>query len=433
MSRCKLRKRHVRVDKQAVFRCIALGFEKNKVLKETKISERSYYNCKQEFEAINEVEREKILAEAKEAYSERIFDRDYWFKWDYLHKKGESQIPIIQKWYDVLLMRNVKSTSLLHRIRQFHNICYGLHGRGREQQRIRENKILPHVFEESDGVEWILLLKKNNMKGEFGARMTIRSFLKYAKGVEPTQISGEKVGYGSMVNEYFRQDEIDRIYHILDNVKEALPDLSKFYALKYGMTYEEFQASLKTCVMFMHHSATRAKATCRVKAENFELFEYKGEQAMKVTVHDKGKKGKEKRVKPILAVLQKQLLAYGIRNREVKHRYENSKMFPFIIRELREIMRKVYEKAGITREIRQPLHIWRHTFAKHYNRKTNFNTAFCCMVGGWDDEKTFKDCYGAPELKDFIPLALGMPMGREEERGGTSVKDVLLFPLHYPT
>jgi len=307
-----------------------------------------------------------------------------------------------------MIMRNVKSNSILQRIRHFQNICYGLHGRGKQKKRIRENKIPPHVFEESDGIEWILLLKKNGLKGVFGARMTIRSFLKYAKGVEPTQISGEKVGYGKMVDEYFRQPELDRIYHILDNVREAMPELSKFYALKYGMTYEEFQASLKTCVMFMQHSATRATATCNVTAENFEVFNYKGKQAMKVTVYDKGKKGKEKRVKPILAVLQKQLSTYGIKNREVKHRYEESKMFPFNVKELREIMRKVYEKAGITREIKQPLHIWRHTFGKHYNRKTGYNTAFCCMVGGWDDEKTFKDCYGAPELKDFIPLALSI-------------------------
>lgn len=426
MSRQKLRKRHVRVDKQAIFRCIALGFEKNKVLKETKISERSYYSCKQDFEAMNELDKTKILAEAKQAYSERIFDHDYWFDWDYLHEKGESQIPIIQKWYDVMIMRNVKSESIVPRIRNFRNICYGVHGRGKRKPRIRENKISPHVFEESDGVEWVLLLKKSKLKGISIARLTIRNFLKYAKGVEPTQISGEKVGYGKNVDEYFRQPELDRIYHVLDNVREAMPELSKSYALKYGMTYEEFQASLKTCVMFMHHSATRANATCHVKAENFEVFEYKGKQAMKVTVHDKGKKGHEKRVKPILAILQKQL-----ENFDIEHK--SGRIFPFSVKELREMMRTVYDKAGITREIRQPLHIWRHTFGKDYNRKTNFNTAFCCMVGGWKDEKTFKDCYGAPELKDFIPLALGVPMGREEEREGTSVKDALLFPLHYPT
>jgi len=425
MSRRKLRKRHVRVDKQEVFRCIALGFDKNKVLRKIKISESSYYNCKQEFEAIHEIEKEKILAEAKEAYDERIFGKDYWFKWDYLHEKGESQIPIIQKWYDVMIMRNVKSASILHRIRHFQNICYGLHGRGKKKKRIRQNRIPPHAFEEEDGVQWILLLKKNKLKGVFGARMTIRSFLKYARGIEPTQISGEKEGYGSMVNEYFRQPELDRIYDVLDNSAKVIPEVA-YYARKYHMTPEEMQSTLKTCVMFMHHSATRAEATCRVKAENFETFNYNGKKAMTVTVFDKGKKGKEKRVKPILAILQKQL-----ENFDIEHKSET--LFPFSVKELREMMRSVYEKAGITREIRQPLHIWRHTFGKHYNRKTNYNTTFCCMVGGWDDEKTFKDCYGKPELKDFIPLALTINMDREEERGGMSVKDVLLFPLHYPT
>lgn len=421
MLRRKLRKRYVRVDKQKVFCCIALGFEKNKVLKETKISQRSYYNCKNEFEVLTEIEKEKLLAEAKEAYNERIFDKDYWFKWDIQKQTGKSQISIIQKWYDVMIMRNVKSASILHRIRQFHDICYGVHGKHKKKIRIRTNRIPPHIFNEKDGVQWILLLKKNNLKGEYGARMTIRSFLKYAKGIEPTQISGEKDGYGSMINEYFKQAELDRIYWLLDN----LPKTSEFifYAQKYGISFKEFQKALKTCVMFMHHSATRAKATCTVKAENFEIFEYsiprdlkqtqpnlyeklmflssnrKTVKAMQVTVFDKGKKGKEKRVKPILAILQKQLIKY-----DVEHR--TGRLFPFNDEELRDIMKKVYEKAGIERKIRQPLHVWRHTFAKHYHRKTNYNTTFCCMVGGWNDEKTFKDCYGKPELKDFIPLAL---------------------------
>ena len=407
MPRPRQRKKHVKVDKARIFRCLALGFDKKKTMKETGISQRSYYNVKTEFEEMAQLQKTKILAEAKQAYSERIFDRDYWFKWDNFKETGESQIDIIQKWYDVMVMRNVKKAQTLARIRRFRNICFGVHGRGKGKKRLRENRIPPHVFEQEDGIEWILLLKRNNCKGVSGARLTIRNFLKYAKGIEPTQISGEKEGYGRMVNEYFRQAEVDKIYHVLDYSAKIIPEI-KYYALKYEMPIQEMQEALKTIVMFMHHSATRARASTRMKAENFEVFKFEGKQAMKVTVHDKGKKGKEKREKPVLAILQRQLLKYGIHNRKVKHKYVFERMFPFQVKELRDLMRIVYEKAGITREIKQPLHIWRHTFGKHYNRKTNYNTAFCCLVGGWDDEKTFKDCYGAPELKDFIPLALNM-------------------------
>jgi len=421
IARTKLRKSHVHVDKLSVFRCIELGFDKRKTLKETGISQSSYYYVKKEFDALNSEERKEILAKAKQAYDDKLFNKNFWFKWDYLHEKGESQILIIQKWYDVMLMRNVKKRAILQRIRRMRDICYGVHGKHKKKIRIRPNRIPPHVFDEKDGVQWILLLKKSNLKGEYGARMTIRNFLKYARAIEPTQISGEKDGYGNMVNEYFRQPELDRIYNVLDNCAR-MPEF-RAYAEVYGLSMVDFQSTLKTCVMFMHHSATRAKATRRVKAENFEIFEYsiprnlkktqpnlyeklmllssnrKTIKAMQVTVFDKGKKGKEKRVKPILATLQKQLLKYGVQHR-------NGKLFPFNDEDLRDIMKKVYKKSGIERKIKQPLHVWRHTFAKHYHRKTNYNTTFCCTVGGWGDEKTFKDCYGKPELKDFIPLAL---------------------------
>jgi len=399
MGRPKKRKRHVKVDKAKVFRCLALGFDKKKVLKESKISERSYYLCREEFEAMNEVEKTTILAQAKQAYSERIFDKDFWFSWDYLHETGESQIEIIQKWYDVMIMRKVKSPTMLARIRTFRDICYGVQGRGKHKRRLRENRIPPHVFDENDGVEWILLLTKHKLQGIASARLTIRNFLKYARGIEPTQISGEKEGYGKMVDEYFRDHEVDSIYYVLDHPSES--ERLMEYARKYHLSKTEFQAILKTCVMFMHHSATRANASCRITGKAFEIFKYDGREAMKVTVFDKGKKGKEKRVKPILKVLQKQLMLFDIQNK-------GGRIFPWNIADLRGMMKIVYDKAGIQREIKQPLHIWRHTFGKYYNRKTNFNTAFCCMVGGWDDEKTFKDCYGAPELKDFLPLALNM-------------------------
>jgi integrase len=407
MGRPRTRKRHMKVDSEKIFGFFALGFDKAKVMKQASISQRSYYYAKGEFDALPQTRKDEILAEARKSYDERMFDREYWFKWDYLHKQGESQIPIIQKWYDVMVMRKVKPASIINRMRTFHDICLGLAGRGKNKVRIRENKIAPHLFEEKDGVEWILTLTKKKLENVGNARLVIRNFLKFGKGIEPTQISGEKVGYGEMVTEYFRDEELDSIYYVLDNAVSSLGTELMFYAQKYGINADELQKCVKTLVMFLHHSATRIRASLRIKAENFETFQFQDAKAMKVTVFDKGKEGKEKRVKPILAVLQRQLESYGIRNRKYANLpYE--RMFPFKYKDIREIMKLVYEKAGIKREIRQPLHIWRHTFAMHYHRRTNYNTAFCCMVGGWDDEKTFKDCYGAPELKDFIPLALSI-------------------------
>ena len=160
MRRPKLRKKHVRVDKSKVMQLIALGFDKKQVLKETYISERSYYNVRVEFDALSENRKAKILEIAKRGAEERVFDKDHWFRWDYLHHKGESQIPIIQKWYDTLLMRDVKEKAILQRMRRFRDICYGVVGRGNDKRRVREKRIHPQNFTEQDGVDWIVLLKK---------------------------------------------------------------------------------------------------------------------------------------------------------------------------------------------------------------------------------------------------------------------------------
>jgi hypothetical protein len=38
----------------------------------------------------------------------------------------------------------------------------------------------------------------------------------------------------------------------------------------------------------------------------------------------------------------------------------------------------------------------------YYLRKTGWNYDLVALLGGWDDTKILKDCYGKPETKDII-------------------------------
>ena len=293
MRRLKLRKKHVyRFDRGKVMQLIALGFDKKQVLKETDISERSYYYVCNEFEALNDEQKARILEQAKKGAEERVFDKKHWFKWDYREHKGESQIPIIEKWYEVLVMRDVKDQAILQRMRRFRDICYGVVGRGIEKRRLREKRIEPQNFTEQDGVDWIVLLKKEGMD-DSAHRLTIRNFLKYAKGVEPQRISGKKgISYGKMAREYLRDEETDAVYYTIDELPEPK------------------RSMIRAIIAFMHRTATRVNATLRVKFVDFEEFKFNGTTIMQVHVSDKGRKGSEEWNKMMLPIIADHMREY---------------------------------------------------------------------------------------------------------------------------
>ena len=404
MGRQKARKKHqYRFDREHVFQLIALGFDKKRILKEAKISERSYYNVKAEYDALPDAEKQVLRTKAESTYDERIYDHDYWFRWDAKTQRGESHIPLIQEWYETMLLRDLKPRQIQSKIRKMRDICYGLMTTGKVgrgvKQRIRPNRIPPQNFTEDDGVEWILLLKKLGL-GDYNDRMAIRHFLQFGKGIVPKKISGKKSGYGTMAREYFRDDEREAVFHVLTHGEETLKDVIAPLAEKYGWTIKDMADAVYTATFFMFHSMTRIDATCKVmgkytEGHGFETINVNGSDVMQVTLKDKGRKGKDVFTKPLVAPLRRQIESYGIRN---------GRMFPFDDGELRKVLKVAYERAGITRRIKQPGHIWRHTGAMYWLRKTGWNYAFVCIIGGWEGDQTLKDCYGKPETVDVLKM-----------------------------
>ena len=297
------------------------------------------------------------------------FDAEYWYD----AETKTSQIPIIQKWIDTMVFRKVREGGIRRRINYLKHVCEGT----KAQEQIKDWKLHPMALTEEKAVEFLTELTKKGYDDQVW-RMTIRNFLIFAKGEVPTKISGA-ITIGQMTEEYFEDEEVDSIYYTLDHDSE--------YA----------DGVLKATVGFLHYSMTRIGATCRTKGRNFEKFRVKGHEIMKVTVYDKGKVGKKKRVKLVMPVLKKIIEDYGIK--------EN--MFPYTPDELRRELRKLYDKAQV-KQPKQVGHVWRHTGAMYWLRKTGWNYTLVCAIGGWKEDKILRKCYGVPEMQDLIKMALSL-------------------------
>jgi len=361
---------------------LALGWNKKKIKKEGKISEATYFRIVNEFQRLSEEERQRVLSEAEQDLTERIFDKKAWFD----TKTCKSRIDVIQRWYDIMTLRGVSAVVKRAKIRNFRNICLGYAGNGCQNQKTRviEWKIHPKDFTEDHGIRYVSALKSLGI-GDHMARLTIRNFLLYGKGMVPTVISGKKQGYGKMAKEYFTDLEVERIFEYI----EALPERERM--------------PLKACLMFMLHSGTRVMATLRLTEKDLIR---EGSEVWQVHVVDKGKEGKKEKIKVLVSVLRKVLSEY-LEWRK-RHGINDERLFYFgysICKDskiLNKKLKKIYARTLPNRKIFQPCHIWRHTFAMHYLRKTGWNYDLVAELGGWDDTKTLKDCYGKPDFKDIV-------------------------------
>jgi len=376
------RGKYVKVEPLSIYKMLSMGWDKKTVLSKTGIKERTYFLRKEEFEALSEEERLKIRQEAEQEYSEKIFT-----------KAGFMGLDIIKRWDDVMVNRNIPAKYRRSRIMQFRKICLGYRGRGKKLRLIAW-RIHPDDFTEEHGVKFIAEAKRRGLRTQ-SQRNVIRNFLKYGKGFEPTRISGEKEGYGKMAKEYLNDDEVERVY-------QAIRDLA---------IAETVKIPLENLIYFMNHSATRAKASLRVTEKDVMRVQVNGVEVWQAHVIDKGKIGKQAWEKMLLPHLKDRIEKYlewrrqnGLKSERLFYfgNDDERKDYDYV----RTLMHEVYKRVLPDREIKQPMHIWRHTFAMHYLRKTGWNYDLVAMLGGWDDTKTLKDCYGKPEIEDVVTFVM---------------------------
>ena len=62
----------------------------------------------------------------------------------------------------------------------------------------------------------------------------------------------------------------------------------------------------------------------------------------------------------------------------------------------KEAYRKFLDGQALELALSEPMHFWRHMFAQHMLRATNWNYDLVAELGGWKGSDIIKKCYGAP-------------------------------------
>ena len=282
------------------------------------------------------------------------FDRDYWFNDD------KSSIPIIQDWIDTMVVRKVNEKVRRQRVNDLRKICMGLKGTDENPERIMDWSLHPLALTEEKAMQYIVEFNRRGYN-DHRQRLVVRNFLLYGKGEVPKKIGGHKV-FGKYGHLYAPKEKIDQILNWL---------LEKDY---------EIGAFCK----FDYKTGTRADATKNAKLSHLH------EREKTIDVWDKGKKGEKIRW---TKYLDDELLY------TLKPLIEKGKLFEDVdIREARKLCKEAYKLfiPELAKEIPMPLHFWRHMFAQHMLRQTDWNYTVVAKLGGWKDKKTLEDNYGQP-------------------------------------
>ena len=283
------------------------------------------------------------------------YEMDYWITKDF-----KSEIPIIQEWIDTMIGRKVSEGEIRKRVLAIRKICMGLKGRDKHAEVIKDWKLHPIVLTEEKALEYIVELNRRSYNDK-EARLAVRNFLRYGKGIEPKKISGDKGESGKYAH---LRAPPEKVHQILDY-----------------LTLRDYR--IGTFCKVLYKTATRAKATTNIKVSHIN------EKEKIVFVWDKGKRRVKQKWKKYL---DKNLLF------DLQPLIKEGRLFQDVnLREARELCREAYEKfiPEIAKEIPMPLHFFRHCFAQIMLDKTNWNYDLVAQLGGWHP-KTLRDDYGEP-------------------------------------
>ena len=205
-------------------------------------------------------------------------------------------------------------------------------------------------------------------------RLAMRNFLD-SKGVHVgAKISGAKhISAGKYARLFVEKN-------VLDDILEEIVDID----------YEAYVAS-----NFMYQTGARISATLNARLEEIRV---EGEYR-EIRIYDKGRGSKYPKGHPWDKALPKDLFA------EIKvitgfpHERKVGKIFTIDAKKLREINREALEKFCPEVLEQYPslmvCHFWRHMFAQHMLRMTEWNYGIVASLGGWT-VKALEESYGKP-------------------------------------
>ena len=300
------------------------------------------------------------LPTEKQAVEETIFDNGNF-----------QEIPCVKKWIQDLTLRNAKETTIRGWVNQLKRVC---RGEVQDGVLIRDWSLKhPDRLTLQDAKDFLFEVKKKNLRMREWALM-LRNFLMSGRQiiVLSTDISGRLEDDAGQYADLFASKE--KIYEIFDylNDRNHMAYLISKFSYK---TASRLTASLEARWAFVNH------------------------EERTITVFEKSIKGKAKRKcsKLLPEDLYVELMELEPREGRIFKGLETQ--------ELNKLLREAYRVVipEIAQRIPKPFHFWRHMFAQHMLRASNWNYGLVASLGNWSLE-ALRRYYGLPpkeELRKF--------------------------------
>jgi len=267
------------------------------------------------------------------------------------------ELPSVKKWIQTLEDRHVKPLTIRNRVAGLKRICKGHNLLNEDKWSYRH----PDRITEDDFKEYNRKIRAKGLEdGDY--RYIERNFLLYSKQKVPT-ISGH-ITLGKYSDLHVPREQLNQVF----NEVKAQDDLA----------YRASKFSFKT--------GARENAVLNAETKKLNIEE------RTIVLHEKRKARQDvrKEVKYIDDELMedlKPLIAKG-----TKYLFEGLTKVRW-----REVCREAYDKIipEINKCIPMPVHFWRHMFAQHMLRATNWNYTIVAKLGGWTEE-ALRRSYGEP-------------------------------------
>jgi integrase len=295
--------------------------------------------------AAKELEQEQVNRElSRVAISESMFENGA-FK----------EIPCVKDWIRDLTNKGAKPDVINGWINGLKRVCKGNIRTGVDIEDWGMKH--PEKLTLEDAKNFIFEVKKSGYRSREW-RLILRNFLT-SKGmvIRQSDISGQlEEDAGKYSDLYVSKEKIHAIFAYLKRLNQTA-----FLSSKFG-----------------YKTASRLTATLEADAKYMNMDEHT------IVVFEKSVKGKAKKkvVKQIPDDLWQELP-------------KNGKLFSIEASELNKLLRAAYEEVipDIEPRIPMPFHFWRHMFAQHMLRASNWNYALVASLGHWSLE-TLRRYYG---------------------------------------
>jgi integrase len=281
------------------------------------------------------------------------------------------EIPSVKRWIQDLTLRNAKESTIKAWLNALKRVC---RGQVQDGVLIRDWSLKhPDRLTLQEAKDFLFEVKKRNLRMREWALM-LRNFLTSGREiiVRNTDISGKlEDDAGQYADLYVSKERIYEIFDYLNDRNHMAYLISKFSY----KTASRLTASLEAQWAFLNH------------------------EERTITVFEKAIKGKAKRkcMKLLSEDLYIELLELEPKQGKIFKGLE--------AQELNKVLREAYRVVipDIAQRIPKPFHFWRHMFAQHMLRASNWNYGLVASLGHWSLE-ALRRYYGLPpreELRKF--------------------------------